>query len=75
MIQVPHVLSMSLGSLSPASCDLLCSEAVKAGQDLDKCEAYLQTQRQVCMYLTQAQTDRINHGFQLLGYAANHAVT
>eukprot|EP00750_Incisomonas_marina_P021692 INCI4631.1.p1 GENE.INCI4631.1~~INCI4631.1.p1 ORF type:complete len:605 (-),score=107.53 INCI4631.1:134-1885(-) len=64
---VPHVLSMSLGSLSPASCDLLCSEAVKAGQDLDKCEAYLQTQRQVCMYLTQAQTDRINHGFQLLG--------
>merc|ERR1719265_2958703 len=35
---VPHVLSMSLGSLAAYSCDLLCSEAVKAGHTPDECQ-------------------------------------
>merc|ERR1712232_788325 len=64
---VPHVLSMSLGSLSAYSCDLLCSEAAKAGHTHEECHAYPQKQRQVCMFLSQDQVDRINTGFQVLG--------
>jgi len=64
---VPQVLSMSLGSLSAASCDLLCTEAAKKGHTLEKCKAYLQTQRQVCMFISQAQQNRINTAFQVLG--------
>ena len=53
---VPHVLSLSLGSLSPYSCDLLCTKAVASGGvTLPKCQAFLQTQRPVCMYLDTAQ--------------------
>lgn len=65
--KLPHVLSISLGSLSAASCDLLCDEAVKKGQKMSTCHAFMQQQRQVCMYLSQAQTERINRGFQILG--------
>merc|ERR1719265_2417711 len=36
---VPHVLSMSLGSLAAYSCDLLCSEAVKMGYSEEECKA------------------------------------
>ena len=44
--KVPHVLSLSLGSLSAASCDLLCTEAAKGGEvSLDECRDYLQQQR------------------------------
>jgi len=64
---VPHVLSMSLGSLSAASCDLLCSEAVKMGHTAEECSDYMATQRQVCMFLSQDQTDRINTALQVLG--------
>jgi len=64
---LPHVLSMSLGSLSGASCDLLCSEAVKAGHTMDECTSYMTTQRQVCMFLDEVQTDRINTALQILG--------
>jgi len=65
---VPHVLSLSLGSLSAASCDLLCSEAVKMGEvSLDDCKEYLQSQRQVCMFVDEAQTARINHALMALG--------
>jgi len=64
---VPHVLSMSLGSLSAASCDLLCSEAVKVGHTLEECQDFLQDQRQVCMFLSQEQVGRINTAFQILG--------
>lgn len=36
---VPHVLSMSLGSLSAASCDLLCEKAVSEyGHSQEECE-------------------------------------
>ena len=64
---VPHVLSMSLGSLSAASCDMLCAEAAKAGYGRPECEDYLATQRQVCMFLSQAQVDKINTALQVLG--------
>lgn len=64
---VPQVLSMSLGSLSAASCNLLCSEAVKMGHTAKECNDYIQSQRQVCMYLSTAQTTRINTAFQVLG--------
>merc|ERR1712232_527097 len=46
---IPQVLSMSLGSLSAYSCDLLCSEAVKKGHSQEECHNFLQDQRQVCM--------------------------
>eukprot|EP00756_Hemistasia_phaeocysticola_P027279 Hpha_TRINITY_DN16107_c1_g16::TRINITY_DN16107_c1_g16_i1::g.4037::m.4037/K01279/TPP1, CLN2; tripeptidyl-peptidase I len=64
---IPQVMSLSLGSLSAASCDLLCSEAVKKGHTMKECNSFLQQQRQVCMFLSQAQVARINQAFQVLG--------
>merc|ERR1712137_1518460 len=64
---VPQGLSMSLGSLSPASCDLLCSEAVKMGHTDEECRAYMQERRQVCMYLSQDQFACISTALQVLG--------
>ena len=65
---VPHVLSLSLGSLSARSFTLLCEEAVKTGEvTLKDCESYLQQQRQVCMFLSADQVDRINAGLMSLG--------
>ena len=56
-----QVLSLSLGSLSAYSCDLLCKEAVQEhGQDLAECKAFMQKQRQVCMFEDTAQISRIN---------------
>ena len=40
---------------------------VPAGQKMSTCRSFMQQQRQVCMYLSQAQTERINRGFQILG--------
>ena len=45
----------------------LCDEAVKQGFDAAKCNAYLQDQRQVCMFMSQAQTARISVALQVLG--------
>jgi tripeptidyl-peptidase-1 len=64
---LPHVLSLSLGSLDAASCDLLCSKAEDRGVSQAECRSYLQEQRQVCMFLSQAQEDRINTAWQILG--------
>jgi len=64
---LPQVLSISLGSLSAAGCDLLCEEAAKKGYTKDECNSYLQQQRQVCMYLSQEQQARINTALQVLG--------
>merc|ERR1712048_1331849 len=64
---VPQGLSLSLGSLSAYSCDLLISEAQKAGFSEKEARQYLQEQRQVCMFLSREQVRRINTGFQLLG--------
>lgn len=65
--EVPQVLSLSLGSLSGESCDLLCDKAVDAGHTRQECRDYLQQQRQVCMFLSQDQVSRINTAFQVLG--------
>lgn len=64
--ELPQVLSISLGSESAASCDLLC-EGIKARFSLEECNSYLQRQRQVCMFLDQPQVARINTAFKLLG--------
>jgi len=64
---VPHVLSISLGSLSAASCEKLCAEAVKRGHTLSQCNKFLQEQRQVCMFLSTKQVARINSAFKILG--------
>lgn len=64
---VPQVLSISLGSLSPYSCDLLCTKVQAAGFSEAECNHFMQQQRQVCMYLTQAQVERINIGYKMLG--------
>ena len=65
--KVPQVLSISLGSLSAFSCDLLCEKAVNKGFDLSKCQAFLQDQRQVCMFMSKDQVNRINAAFKVLG--------
>jgi len=65
---VPHVLSLSLGSLSAYSCDLLCDKAAATGQvTRSECDAYLQTQRQVCMFTSTSQVELINQALQVLG--------
>eukprot|EP00931_Biecheleriopsis_adriatica_P048399 TRINITY_DN27959_c0_g1_i1.p1 TRINITY_DN27959_c0_g1~~TRINITY_DN27959_c0_g1_i1.p1 ORF type:complete len:572 (+),score=136.40 TRINITY_DN27959_c0_g1_i1:36-1751(+) len=65
--KLPQVLSLSLGSLSSASCDKLCSEAQKRGHSLKDCNDFLQSQRQVCMFLSQEQVKRIDTALQILG--------
>ena len=47
--KIPQILSISLGSLSAYSCDLLCKKAVEKGFELAKCNDFLQDQRQVCI--------------------------
>ncbi|CAK0910200.1 unnamed protein product [Prorocentrum cordatum] len=64
---LPQVLSLSLGSLSAYSCDLLISEGIKAGHTEKEIREFLQSQRQVCMFLNRDQVRRINTAFQLLG--------
>jgi len=65
---VPHVLSLSLGSLSAYSCDLLCERAAASGAvTLAECRDYLQTQRQVCMFESAAQVAAINKALMVLG--------
>jgi len=65
---VPHVLSLSLGSLSAFSCQLLCDEAAKTGEvTLAACRQYLEQQRQVCMFMSTEQVSRINTGLMALG--------
>jgi len=63
---VPQILSISLGSLSAYSCDLLCQKVTAMGHTLAECQAFMQDQRQVCMYLSEHQIDRINVAFKLL---------
>ena len=64
---VPHVLSMSLGSLGAASCSLLCEEVAKMGFTLQECTDYMATQRQVCMFEGAEQSERINAYFMAMG--------
>lgn len=66
IIPLPTVVSMSLGSLSYDSCHLLCSTVANDtsnAYDYSDCEAYMSTQRQVCMYDSGSVVDRINAEF------------
>lgn len=68
MKQVPLVFSMSLGSLSWDSCNVMCKLAVSQGVSYNDCLQYVQyTQRQVCMMDTAKQSERINTEFMKLG--------
>jgi len=59
--QLPKVLSLSLGSLSWSSCDLLCSTVARENVcTYQECVDYMQTQRQVCMYQSMDITSRID---------------
>eukprot|EP01126_Amoeba_proteus_P007011 TRINITY_DN12484_c0_g1_i5.p1 TRINITY_DN12484_c0_g1~~TRINITY_DN12484_c0_g1_i5.p1 ORF type:complete len:649 (+),score=172.34 TRINITY_DN12484_c0_g1_i5:57-1949(+) len=66
---LPLVLSLSLGSLSWYSCDLMCTLLVQEGKQwtMQDCQDYMQTQRQVCMYDSAEQTDRMNEELMKLG--------
>jgi tripeptidyl-peptidase-1 len=65
--ELPQVLSLSLGSLGAYSCNLLCEAAAKKGIATADCQSFLQQQRQVCMFLSEKQVNRISAGFKILG--------
>ena len=69
---VPQVLSLSLGSLSAYSCDLLISAGVKAGFPEDAVRKFLQEQRQVCMFLSRDQVITCSKRFFYLGRVLVH---
>lgn len=65
---VPNVLSMSLGSLSFGSCDKMCTAlAAHGGHTYKQCWAFLQSQRQVCMFASAQQEKSIDTEFMKLG--------
>jgi len=62
------VLSLSLGSMSWDTCDSLCSMVASQGvYTKQECDDYMQTQRQVCMYDSKIQIDRMNFEMMKLG--------
>jgi len=66
--QLPLVLSLSLGSLSWSSCDMMCNLLARMGQfTYQDCVNYIQTQRQICMYDSLNQTIRMNNELMKLG--------
>lgn len=65
--QIPNVLSLSLGSLSADSCEILCQNIQKAGYSEQQCVKYMNEQRQVCMMDSGDQEDLINIAFMKLG--------
>jgi tripeptidyl-peptidase-1 len=66
--ELPLVLSLSLGSLTFGACDQLCQTlASTTTHTYAECHAYLQQQRQICLYASSRQQDRINTAFKLLG--------
>lgn len=69
---LPLVLSLSLGSLGFDSCDALCSELQASTTFTYKeCHDYIQKQRQkqrqVYLYASNAQQERINTAFKVMG--------
>jgi len=65
---LPHVLSLSLGSLSWDSCNMMCTMlANRTKYTMKQCVDYMQTQRQVCMYDSSTQADRMNNELMKLG--------
>uniref|UniRef100_A0A7S4MF68 Peptidase S53 domain-containing protein n=1 Tax=Vannella robusta TaxID=1487602 RepID=A0A7S4MF68_9EUKA len=68
MSNPPNVISLSLGSLSWASCDLMCTQAQALGAgSYSDCLTYVQSQFQVCMYTSADQVNRINDEFMKMG--------
>jgi len=64
----PNVISMSLGSLSWASCNLLCTQASLMGASTySDCLNYVQGQFQVCMYSSEDLVARIDNEFMKMG--------
>eukprot|EP00039_Didymoeca_costata_P018701 m.334600 g.334600 ORF g.334600 m.334600 type:complete len:596 (-) comp17395_c0_seq1:103-1890(-) len=65
----PLVLSLSLGSLGYDSCDYLCTEYSKSKPDgaYKECHDFIQTQRQVCLYASYDQMNRINNAYKVMG--------
>lgn len=66
---LPQTISLSLGSLSWDSCNILCTGAANAGANItySQCQDYMQQQRQVCMYPDSDGLDRMNVEFMKLG--------
>eukprot|EP00051_Salpingoeca_urceolata_P028699 m.487888 g.487888 ORF g.487888 m.487888 type:complete len:570 (-) comp25328_c0_seq1:15-1724(-) len=65
---VPTVLSLSLGSLSWASCDLMCQKVAAEGHHTyDECSNYTSKQRQVCMYNSAEEVNRTSYEYMKLG--------
>jgi len=65
---VPTLISMSLGSLSWDSCNILCEKvAADSHYSYNECSKYLYGLRQVCMYDSGAQMSRANTEFMKLG--------
>ena len=63
----PLVLSLSLGSLSSFSCANFCTTlAATTSHTYAQCHTFLQSQRQVCLFLDNQQTQRINVAFKVL---------
>ena len=66
--EVPYVLSMSLGSMSFGACDKACTAlAAKGGHTYKACWAYLQEQRQACMFASAEVETRIDAELAKLG--------
>ena len=63
----PAVISLSLGSLSWDSCNLLCEGVVALNATYADCQNYMQQQRQVCMYPDSDGLDRMNVEFMKIG--------
>ena len=57
--KLPQVLSLSLGSLGAHSC-IAHNEAVKLGHTQSECRDFMQEQRQVCMFLSESQVNKIS---------------
>jgi hypothetical protein len=62
----PFVLSLSLGSLSWDSCHILCDKVAQKGvYTRSQCVSYMNSQRQVCMYDSSDQINRIDKELQV----------
>ena len=65
---LPLVLSLSLGSLAFDACHSLCTRlAATTAFSVTECHDYMEQQRQVCLYASETQQERINVAFQMLG--------
>eukprot|EP01028_Stygiella_incarcerata_P011034 TRINITY_DN603_c0_g8_i1.p1 TRINITY_DN603_c0_g8~~TRINITY_DN603_c0_g8_i1.p1 ORF type:complete len:578 (+),score=153.38 TRINITY_DN603_c0_g8_i1:184-1917(+) len=67
--KLPLVLSFSLGSLSYDACNMLCTliHNYLPGATQKECEEYISEQRQVCMFGSSWEVDRMNVEFMKLG--------